>query len=99
VIIVAGHMRVEPERRDSFVGRLASVVERGRAAAGCLDVAITADPLDPGRINVFEVFESDAALDAFRSTNPDWQSAAQLTPSLAEYDVATMRPLFADDTA
>jgi quinol monooxygenase YgiN len=99
MIIVAGHMTVEPQRRESYVERLASVVERGRAAAGCLDFAITADLLDPGRVNVFELWESQATLEAFRRTNPNMQSAAKLSPSLAEYDVAATRTLFAEETA
>jgi hypothetical protein len=31
-----------------------SIVERARGAAGCLDFAITADLIDPGRVNTFE---------------------------------------------
>jgi quinol monooxygenase YgiN len=43
-----------------------SIVERARKAAGCLDVAIAADPIDPGRVNIFERWESQAALETFR---------------------------------
>lgn len=37
-----------------------------RAAPGCLDFAQSADPLDAGRINIFERWESAADLEAFR---------------------------------
>ncbi len=57
-----------------------SVVEQARGAAGCLDFAISADLIDPGRINIFERWESQAAVDAFRSSGPsDEQGAAMLT--------------------
>ena len=41
--IVAGHITVDPEQRASYPRALASVVEKAREAAGCLDFAITAD--------------------------------------------------------
>lgn len=43
------------------------LVKRARQAPGCLDLAITADPLDASRINNFERWESQEALDAWRA--------------------------------
>jgi quinol monooxygenase YgiN len=40
-----------------------SVVERARAAAGCPDCAVAAGPIDPGRVNIFERWESQEAVD------------------------------------
>jgi hypothetical protein len=34
------------------------IVERARRAVGCLDVAICANLVDPGRVNSFERWES-----------------------------------------
>jgi quinol monooxygenase YgiN len=94
VIIVAGHLVVDPEQRDSYLAGCVSVVEQGRRAAGCLDFTITADLVDPGRIGVFERWESREAVEAFRGSGPsDEQSAAMLSASVAEYDVADVRPL------
>ena len=42
-----------------------------RAAPGCLDFAQSADQLEPDRINIFERWESDAHLEAFRSLPDD----------------------------
>ena len=71
------------------------IVERARGAAGCLDFAITADLIDPGRINIFERWESQAAVATFRSSAPsDKQRAAMLSASVAEYDIADVRSLF-----
>ena len=92
MVIVAGHVTVAPEERDAYVAGCRSVVEQARAAAGCLDFAISADLLDPGRVNIFERWESQAAVDAFRGAGPsDEQGAAMLTASVAEYDVADIR--------
>lgn len=94
MIIVAGHLVVDPEGRDSYLEGCVGVVEQARRAAGCLDFAITADLLDPGRIDIFERWESRGAVEAFRGSGPsDEQSAAMLSASVAEYEVADMRPL------
>ena len=94
MVIVAGHVTVEPEERDAYVAGCRSVVEQARSAAGCLDFAISADLLDPGRVNIFERWESQAAVDAFRGDGPsEEQGAAMLTASVAEYDVADVRTL------
>ena len=54
MVIVAGHITVEPQRRESYLAGCVSVVEQARGTAGCLDFAITADLIDPGRVNIFE---------------------------------------------
>ena len=102
VVIVAGHITVEPQQRESYLAGCVSIVERGREAAGCLDVAITADLIDPGRVNIFERWESQQALETFRGGPPgptDEQGAAMLSVSVAEYDIADARPLFGEGSA
>ena len=54
MVIVAGHITVDPEERETYLAGCMSVVEKARRADGCLDFAITADLLDPGRVNLFE---------------------------------------------
>ncbi|QGK70732.1 antibiotic biosynthesis monooxygenase [Allosaccharopolyspora coralli] len=100
MVIVAGHITVEPQQRESYLAGCVAVVEQARQATGCLDFAITADLLDPGRINVFERWETRAAVEAFRGDGPgDDQSNAILAASVTEYDVADMRSLTGDDAA
>jgi quinol monooxygenase YgiN len=51
--------------------------------------------LDPGRVDLFERWESQAAVETFRRSGPrNKQRAAMLSVSVAEYDVADVRPLF-----
>jgi quinol monooxygenase YgiN len=50
--------------------------------------------VDPGRIAIFERWESQAAVEAVRGSGPsDEQGAAILAASVAEYDVADVRSL------
>jgi quinol monooxygenase YgiN len=94
MVIVAGHITVDPEQRESYLAGSMSVVEKARRADGCLDFAITADLLDPG-VNLFERWESQAAVETFRSSGPsNKQRAAMLSASVAEYDIADVRLLF-----
>ena len=97
MVIVAGQIIVEAESRDSYLAGCVSVVDEARRTAGCLDFAITPDLIDPGRVNVFERWESQAAVEAFRSGGPsEEQGAAMLSASVAEYDVADVRSLSGD---
>lgn len=94
MVIVAGHINVEPADRQSFLAGCEEVVRAARAADGCLDFAIGADLLDPGRINIFERWESQSAVEAFRGSGPDAeQGAAIVSAAVAEYDTAATRQL------
>ncbi|MCW2734072.1 MAG: hypothetical protein JWR13_4888 [Mycobacterium sp.] len=93
-VIVAGHLMVAPRDRDAYLAGCVDVVRQARSAVGCLDFAISADLLDAGRINVYERWDSQSAVEAFRGGGPsDEQGAAMLSASVAEYDVADERSL------
>jgi quinol monooxygenase YgiN len=62
VIIVAGHFVVDPDQREQFLHGRADVMRASRAEAGCITYAFSPDPLDPGRVLLFERWESKAAL-------------------------------------
>ena len=94
MLIVAGHIAVEPTERNSYLAGCVEVVEQARRAPGCLDFAVTADLVDTGRIDVYERWESRAAAEAFRGDGPsDDQNAAIVSASVAEYEVADARSL------
>jgi quinol monooxygenase YgiN len=95
VVIIAGHVVVDPQQRDDYLSGCVEVVRQARRAAGCFDFALSADSIDPGRINVFERWESQAAVEAFRGSGPSGeQGAAIVSASVAEYDVTDERNLF-----
>ncbi|MDL5155280.1 putative quinol monooxygenase [Actinomycetospora termitidis] len=94
MVIVAGHVIVAPERREDYLAGCVAVVEQARVAPGCLDFSLTADLVEPGRINILERWESQADVEAFRgSGTSDEQAAEILGASVAEYDVADVRSL------
>ena len=78
MLVIAGHLVVDPTDRDRYVADCASVVDAARRAPGCLDFALTADTLDPARVNVFEWWETDEELGTFRGAGPDTGTAARI---------------------
>jgi quinol monooxygenase YgiN len=62
VIIVAGHFIVDPDQREQFLYSRADMMRTSRSEAGCITYAFSPDPLDPGRVLLFERWETKAAL-------------------------------------
>jgi hypothetical protein len=50
MVIFAGHIAGDPQQRESYLAGCVGLVEQARRAAGYLDVAISGDLIDPGRI-------------------------------------------------
>jgi quinol monooxygenase YgiN len=71
VIIIAGTLHVAAADRQQYLEVAGSATRMARATDGCLDFAQSADPIEPGRINIFERWETDAQLQAFRSLPGD----------------------------
>jgi quinol monooxygenase YgiN len=93
-VVVAGHVVVGPDARADYLKTCVAVIRQARAARGCLDFAISADLVDPSRINVYERWESQSAVEAFRGSGPsDEQGAAMISASVSEFDVAAERTL------
>lgn len=91
MLIVAGHLIVDPVERDQYVADCVKVVELARAAPGCLDFAICADAVDPARIDIFERWETEEELMAFRGSGPDsGQTAAIRSADVKRYGIATV---------
>ena len=94
MIIVAGPIHVEPAERDGYLDGCRELIEVARAADGCLDFHLAADPVDPGRINVFERWETVEAVETFRGSGPpDEQTATILDAAVVQYEIATATPL------
>lgn len=92
MIVVAGHLELEPNDRDAFVVDAVTSVELARATPGCLDFSVSADPVDPMRVNVLERWESVEALLAFRGNGPDDGIADRVVEfHLDEYEVTVAR--------
>ncbi len=83
MIIVCGHLRAVPGRRERLLELSAPAVAAARQTEGCRDYAVSPDLLDPDRVNIFELWDNPAALAAFRNQGPD----DDLGSLIAAYDV------------
>jgi quinol monooxygenase YgiN len=70
MIIVSGRIYVSPGRREAFLASSRSAVVAARGAPGCRDFVVAADPIEPDRVNVYEEWESESELEAFRGAGP-----------------------------
>src|SRR4051812_41736424 len=76
--IVSGIIRVDEAERDRYLAGCLEVVVAARAREGCIDFHISADPIESDRINVYEQWESVAAVEAFRGSGPSDEQAAAI---------------------
>jgi quinol monooxygenase YgiN len=75
MLVVSGYLVLDPADRDAHVTASANAVRHARKSPGCLDFAVSADPVDPTRVNIFERWAHPEDLDAFRASgNPDSES-------------------------
>ena len=78
MLIVAGTLYVDQARRDAYLASCEAAVRAARAAPGCVDFAVSADLVEPGRINVYERWESDEQLLAFRGSGPEAEQVTEI---------------------
>lgn len=67
MLIVAGRLYVDPDERGPWVAAHEAITRVARSRPGCLDLHLSCDPLEAGRINLYEQWESDEALAAWRA--------------------------------
>lgn len=70
-IIVAGKLLIKLGAREDFIAQSYDAILLARKNADCLDFAVSPDPIDINRVNVFEKWTSRTALDAFRNAGPE----------------------------
>jgi hypothetical protein len=98
VVIVAGSFEIKPEDREEFlVGRLDSM-RASRGEPGNLEYTMSADPIDAGRVVLFERWEDQASLDAHLAAigsapPPTGRTVAPTSATITVYDIAGERPL------
>jgi quinol monooxygenase YgiN len=93
MLIIAGWLHVDSDARERYLDGCAAVVKQARSAPGCLDFSLSADLLDPGRINVYERWESDDQLHAFRRSGPDAGQTEQIRHAdVLKYRISATEP-------
>ncbi|TDD79867.1 antibiotic biosynthesis monooxygenase [Actinomadura darangshiensis] len=78
MIIISGVLYVDADDRAGYLDGCREAVELARAAPGCLDFAVSADLVEPGRINVYERWESGEDVERFRGAGPEPAQAARI---------------------
>lgn len=89
MVIVAGHLTVKPGQRRRFVDNSAKSVAVARRTKGCFDFAVSEDSVDPNRVNVFERWQNEEALTAFRGTGPDSDLSSLIASASVSHYVLT----------
>ena len=91
MLIIAGYLVINPTERDAYVEQCVAVVEAALAAPGCLDFSVTADSFDLSRVRIFERWESQEQLSAFRGSGPsESQQAAITAAEVKRYGVSSV---------
>jgi quinol monooxygenase YgiN len=92
IVIYAGTITVDPTDRDRYVELRIEQSKIYRDEPGVLGYAITADAVDPAVVNVFECYESEAALAAHQAMHERNLDIPVVRYDLYRYD-ATRAPL------
>ncbi|HEY3941443.1 MAG TPA: putative quinol monooxygenase [Acidimicrobiales bacterium] len=99
MLVVAGTIDVDAADRDAFLQGRRAAVAATLDEPGCREYAFSADLVDPGRVRVFEVWESAEDLDRHLAL-PAPRPAAGAAPApgvvaaeLLRYEVAAVSPL------
>jgi quinol monooxygenase YgiN len=98
MVIVAGFLEVEPDQREAFLAGRIDAMRASRAEPGCLEYTLSADPVDPRRVVLFERWarqeDLDAHLAGMRARPPAPGSGPTPTKaSIVVYDVTGERQL------
>ena len=93
MIGVGGELEVVPEQREEFIAERLELMRTSRDEAGCLEYTFAADPLVPGRVVLYERWESQSALDAHLAGISDSTVISPRSMSIVFYDVAGERRL------
>jgi quinol monooxygenase YgiN len=96
MIIAGGAFEVAAEHREEFLAARLDLIRTSRAEHGCLEYAFCADPLDAGRVILFERWETqqdlDAHLNGMRANPPTIGGPAPTAVSVVFYDAEPQAP-------
>jgi quinol monooxygenase YgiN len=93
MIIIAGRLYVAPEQRDEYLAATADVAVKARQFHGCLDFVQAADPVEPGRINVYEQWQADEDVLAFRASGGSSPTLPKVQKAdVKKYRIAAIEP-------
>ena len=68
MLVVAGYVKMNPEKVESATAAAQTVMAATRQEGGCISYTFSRDLAEPGLFHIFEEWESQAALDAHFKT-------------------------------
>jgi len=96
-MIVAGTFDVDPARREEFLRGQDEIMRRSRAEPGCVAYVFSADPIEAGRVHLFERWESKEALGAhlaaLQAAGPPPPGVPVLSAEVLQYEIAAVGPV------
>ncbi len=95
--ILAGVFEMDPTQRDAFLSARVELARRSRQEPGCVDYVFAPDPLEAGRVILFERWESEEALAEHRrglaSNPPEDPGIALLRSQVQQFAVTEVHRL------
>lgn len=98
-LIIAGTVRVPPDRLNAFRPHMLAMLAASRAEDGCLAYSYAEDVAEPGLIRVFEAWRDQAAIEAHFATphlaawRAAWPEFGVGDRRLMAYEVASERAI------
>jgi len=92
MVIVAGHFVVDPADQAAFVAGREEAMRLTRTEPGCLEYVMAADPVDPGRVVLYERWADQAALDA-HMVGPAMAALAGIADAVEGLDLQFAAPV------
>jgi quinol monooxygenase YgiN len=98
MVIVGGVFTMDPGQREAFLEGRKALMAHSRAEQGCIEYTFAADPLDAGRVVLFEKWESQEDLDLHLAglsgaSAPAVTGPEATTTTIDIFDIAGERPL------
>jgi quinol monooxygenase YgiN len=97
MLIVAGYFDVDPSDREAFIADRIDGMKKSRAEKGCIAYVLSADPIEAGRVLLFERWEDKASLaahlDAMRSAPSARREIPLLGVEVQQYEIDGVGPV------
>ncbi len=102
-VVIAGEVDFPPDNREAALAGAKELIEMALAEKGCRHYAWTADPHDPGRVHVFEEWDSAEDLqvhlegDAYRGMLAHLSGYSILNANTRKYRCDLSEPVYGPD--
>ena len=90
MIIIAGSISINPERVDTILEGIVPLMQATSSEEGCIDYVLSADPVEIGKIRIFEKWASEEAL-AAHGTAPHMGEFQQVLKTVGVIGMSVQR--------